>query len=177
MKITAHHIRSFLNGYSKHITHWAVAHTTFHTYKATDRQIMSMRTEAQKKCRHFRRTFSQSLYQAKALRKPSLYSPLLLTTIEGAFESYSSQNTIHFNFAIGNIPPGIDMNELRKVFEHCWVRKAGLSGERLWIEQATPENNIKWLSYITKEAERGNADTWDFENTQIPHQALLMDLS
>jgi len=35
-----------------------------------------------------------------------------------------------------------------------------------------PKNDI---NYITKEAEIGNIDTWDFQNTQIPHVALAAD--
>jgi hypothetical protein len=177
MKITVNHIRTFLDGYSSHITHWAVAHTPFRTYKATDRQVEAMKNEARKKCRHFRNTFSQALYQAKALRKPEIYSPLLITTIEGASTSASPMHTIHFNFAIGNLPKCIDTNELKSVFKHCWVEKSGMSADKLWIRDANVSENIGWLHYITKEAEHGNTETWDFENTQIPHKALAMDLS
>jgi hypothetical protein len=107
MKPTAEHIRNFLNEYNQHITHWAVAHTPFHTYKATPQQLERMKQEAQKQCLFFRRSFSQFLYQAKALRKPHIYSPLLITTIEGVKASPFKQDTIHFNFAIGNIPNSI----------------------------------------------------------------------
>lgn len=177
MKITANHIRTFLDGYSNHITHWAVAHTPFRTYKATDKQVEAMKYEARKRCRHFRNTFSQALYQAKALRKPSIYSPLLITTIEGASTSAFPMHTIHFNFAIGNLPKCIDKDELKALFERCWVQKAAMSADKLWITEARSCENSRWLHYITKEAEHGNTDTWDFENTQIPHQALAMDLS
>lgn len=76
MKPTAEHIRNFLNEHNQYITHWAVAHTPFHTYKATPQQLERMKNEAQKQCLFFRRSFSQFLYQAKALRKPEIYSPL-----------------------------------------------------------------------------------------------------
>ncbi len=175
MKLTAEHVRNFLNGHSQHITHWAVAHTPFHTYKATPQQLERMKHEAQNQCRFFRRSFSQFLYQAKALRKPEIYSPLLITTIEGAKASPFTQDTIHFNFAIGNVPSCISTDELRQVFEHCWVDMAKLSGNKLWLQAADCSRNTHWLNYITKEAEIGNIDTWDFQNTQIPHVALAAD--
>jgi hypothetical protein len=175
MKTTAEHVRNFLNEHSQHITHWAVAHTPFHTYKATPQQLERMKHEAQKQCLFFRRSFSQFLYQAKALRKPHIYSPLLITTIEGVKASPFRQDTIHFNFAIGNIPNGISTDELRQVFEHCWVDKAKLSRKNIWLQAADSSRNTHWLNYITKEAEIGNIDTWDFQNTQIPHVALAAD--
>ena len=175
MNITAEHIRHFLNQYNKHITHWAVAHTPFHTYKATPQQLERMKQEAQKQCLFFRRSFSQFLYQAKALRKPEIYSPLLITTIEGVNTSPFRQDTIHFNFAIGNIPSCINTEELRQIFSHCWVDKAKLSENKIWLKDADISQNMHWLNYITKEAEIGNIDTWDFQNTQIPHVALAAD--
>lgn len=175
MKPNAEHVRNYLTKYNKHITHWAVAHTPFHTYHATQSQLESMKLEARKQCRFFRRTFSQYLYQAKALRKPEIYSPLIITTIEGVKTSPHKQDTIHFNFAIGNIPRCITTVELHQVFEHCWVDKAKLSGKSLWLQDADLSRNINWINYITKEAEFGNIDTWDFENTQIPNVALAAD--
>ncbi len=41
--------------------------------------------------------------------------------------------------------------------------------------QDDSSRNTHWLNYITKEAEIGNIDTWDFQNTQIPHVALAAD--
>ena len=67
--------------------------------------------------------------------------------------------------------------KVKSVFAHCWVEKSGMSADKLWIRDANVSENIGWLHYITKEAEYGNTETWDFENTQIPHKALAMDLS
>lgn len=175
MKPTAEHIRNFLYKHNQHITHWGVAHTKLHTYKATQQQLESMKRKAQKQCLFFRRSFSQFLYQAKALRKPQIYSPFLITTIEGVNSSPFKQDTIHFNFAIGNIPSCVSTDELRQVFAHCWVDKAKLSGKNIWLQAADSSHNTYWLNYITKEAEIGNIDTWDFENTQIPYVALAAD--
>jgi hypothetical protein len=177
MKITDETIREFLCSHANHITHWAVAHTHFHTYHATNAEVLSMKTAAQKQVRYFLRTFNQYLYQSKAHRKPQLYTPLVITTIEFAKASPFKQDTMHFNFALGNIPKNLTTEELRKIFEHCWVDKAKLSSKALWLKDAVQAENTNWLNYITKEAETGNIETWDFENTQIPHLALTADIS
>lgn len=175
MKTTANDIRNFLHSQQQHITHWAVAHTDFHTYNSTFAEAERMAQLARAKCRFFRRCFSQFLYGAKAHRKPLQYQPLILTSIEGVHTSTQASHTIHFNFALGNIPTTINTEELFEVFVHCWVDKAQLSGKGLWLQQATPAHNTRWLNYSTKEAEKGYIDTWDFENTQIPYVALAAD--
>ena len=175
MKTTANDIRIFLHLQQQHITHWAVAHTHFHTYNSTQAERERMAELAREKCRIFRRHFNQFLYGAKAHRKPHQYQPLLLTTIEGVHTSTQAAHTIHFNFALGNIPTAINTAELFEVFAHCWIDKAQLSGKDIWLQSAQTHHNLNWLNYITKEAEKGNTDTWDFENTQIPYVALAAD--
>ena len=175
METTVTDIRNFLHTQQQHITHWAVAHTHFHTYNCTHAEAERMAHLARAKCRFFRRCFSQFLYGAKAHRKPLQYQPLLLTSIEGVHTSTQTSHTIHFNFALGNIPTAITTAELFEVFAHCWVDKAQLSSKGIWLQSAQSHHNTQWLNYITKEAEKGNTDTWDFENTQIPYVALAAD--
>ena len=61
------------------------------------------------------------------------------------------------------------------MFAHCWVEKAQLSDKGIWLQKANSKDNFRWIDYSTKEAEKGNLDTWDFENTQIPYVALSAD--
>ena len=175
MKTTATDIRRFLYEQQQHITHWAVGHTHFHPYNSTHVERERMAQLARTQCRFFRRCFSQFLYGAKAHRKQLQHQPLIITTIEGIHTSTQAAHTIHFNFALGNIPAEINTAELMQVFTHCWVEKAKLSSKELWLQPATSNHNIRWLNYSTKEAEKGYTDTWDFENTQIPYVALAAD--
>jgi hypothetical protein len=178
MNTTYNHqtISDFLKSYSTSITHVAVAHTPFYTYNASDRQLERWSAEARKQCWFFRRCFSQYLYGAKAHRKPHLYQPLLLTTLEGTRETNKPGLSIHYNFAIGNVPGVLTTEELKQVFTYCWVDKAGLSRKKIWLEEAWVGRQSGWLQYGTKEAKDiGNLETWDFENTQIPHLALTAD--
>lgn len=168
-------IKNFILQYSNHVSHVAVAHTDFHTFNCNDKQIEQMVREARKNCRHFRNCFNQFLYQAKSKRKPELFQPLMITTIEGARDTGSRANTIHFHFALGNIPDCLSAEELRQVFEHCWIEKAGMGSRDIWLQPARQQEASAWLSYITKELTRDNIDAWDFENSQIPHQALQIN--
>ena len=173
--ITVNTIREFLYMQNQHISHIAVGHTFFRPYEKSNQQIAKYVEIAHKQCRFFRNRFNQFLYGAKAHRKPLLYQPLLITTIEGTNDINDRSQTIHFNFALGNIPDELTTEELRQVFTDCWIR-AGLNDKALWLREAGSLNdNQGWLKYITKEAETGNLETWDFENTQIPYLALTTD--
>ena len=147
----------------------AVLHTNFHTYNADAGTLNWMEQQARKQCRFFRRCFSQKLYGMKAIRKPSIYAPIMLTTIEGARTTNDSTLTIHYNFGLGRLPDNMTLDELRTVIYECWVLKAGMSGRSMWVEQADTSTGklTGWIDYITKEAERGNLECWDFENTQV----------
>ena len=175
MNITKKHICDFLSNHSKHVTHVAVLHTPFYMYNASEYRIERMEEEARKQFWYFRRCFSQFLYGAKAHRKPRIYQPLMLTTIEGTRERNQKGLTIHYNIALGNIPSELTTDELREIVRHCWVDKAGMSKKKLYVEQAYTNRQAGWIHYTNKEAEQGNIETWDFSNTQIPYLALKAD--
>lgn len=168
-------LTQYFEKYARYVTHVAVAHSSFHPCNATDRQIEAMLREFQdKQLRHFIRRFGQALYQAKALRKPERYMPLIFTTIEGARASALPEQTIHANFALGHLPAHLGVAELKDRFTECWVEKARIANNDIWLDQVSALGPENWFSYITKEAERGNGSTWDFENSWIPHQALAL---
>lgn len=168
-------LTQYFEKYSPYVTHVAVAHSSFHPYNATDRQIEAMlRDFKDKQLRHFVRCFGQALYQAKSLRKPELYMPLMFVTIEGARASALPEQTIHANFALGHIPAHLSVAELKDIFAECWVEKTRIDNNDIWLDQVSALGPENWFSYITKEAERGNLATWDFENSWIPHAALAL---
>ena len=124
--------------YSPYVTHVAVAHSSFHPYNATDRKIGAMLEEFQnKQLRHFVRRFGQALYQAKALRKPDEFMPLMFITIEGARASALPEHTIHANFALGNIPALLSVAELKDIFTECWVEKTRIANNDIWLDQVS----------------------------------------
>jgi hypothetical protein len=171
---TVNDIRQFLCQYSPHVTHLAVGHTSFYTYEKSRRWIESRSDTARQQFRHFRNCFNQFLYCAKANRNPKMHAPLMLTALEGKDVTDEIGKTLHFHIALGNLPTVLTTDELRKVFTHCWVNEAKLSGKGIWFEEANKvmEADNRWLYYTTKEAKKGNEWAWDVDNTQIPTLAL-----
>ncbi len=177
MKITAKTIRDFLYQQSLHVTHAVVAHTHHKTFEQ-DRVQMARRIESAKKdCRHFRNCLNRELYGNRARRKPSLLQPLLLATLEGSLKNTDRDLTLHYNFAVGNLPAGLSDSEFFAMFRYCWHEKAH-QRDNIEFQPISAERGgaVGWIDYITKEAEiKGNMAVWDFENSQIPDAALTAD--
>jgi len=174
MAISKKIITDFFNQYSAHITHVAVAHSDLHPCNGTQAQLDSMTAAFQKQLRHFTRCYGQALYGAKALRKPELYMPLYLITIEGAHTSALAKDTIHAHFALGNLPAELGVDELKQKFFDCWVRKTGIANSDIWFQPVSAFGQQGWNDYITKECKRGNMEAWDADNSWIPHAALAV---
>lgn len=174
--IQANAILDFLSSHARHVTQMAVAHTPHHTFGTTDAQIQRLITQAQKDCRHFRLCLNNVLYGNKARRKPLLCQPLLLPTLEGALVRNDRRLTLHYNFAIGNLPEGLSNSEFQDAFRECWVNKAGQSSNIRHEDLRGIEDVRGWIGYSMKEAQKyGNTLVWDVENTQIPYAAFNAD--
>lgn len=167
-------IRGFLNAHASHVTHIVVAHTSYRTYGLTDAQMQRSVENAKNDCRYFRNCFNKALYGPKARRKPLQYQPLLIATLEGSLTNTDRHLTLHYNFAIGNLPDGLSNAEYQSTFKECWTVHAKQS-EDIWFDvvNGDVDKARAWLGYSLKEADgRGNTDVWDFANTQIPYTAL-----
>jgi hypothetical protein len=175
----------YLNQFESKIQYVAVGHTHFHTLKLTEFEIACRMADAKKACRFFRRKFSQFLYGKRAVKKgQEIYTPLIISHLEYKSNSKNSNPnytpltisqsqsfTMHYHFSFGNIPQCLTEDEVKMVFEHCWVNMAHQSSKSLWLQSARA-NNSNWLNYSIKEKYKGNDSAWDFENTQIPFMAL-----
>ena len=80
---------------------------------------------AKQDCRHFRNCLNKRLYSKRSSRKPLVYQPLLLATLEGSLVTTDRDLTLHYNFAIGNLPEGMTDSELMRNFRASWVDQAG----------------------------------------------------
>lgn len=129
-------------------------------------------------CRYFRNCLNKELFGGNLpVRKPLLYQPLLIATLEGSLINTDRDLTLHYNFAFGNLPSRITNAEFQKMFRECWVDRA-LQRDNIWhdIIDGDVKKAEGWLGYSMKEAEnRGNVAVWDFENTQIPYAAFGAD--
>lgn len=167
-------ITEFLHQHVHHITHVAVAHTRYSTFERTDSGMQRIVELAKQDCRHFRNCFNKALYGRRAQRKPSLYQPLLIATLEGSLVNFDRDLTLHYNFAFGHLPAHLTNAEFLNNLRTCWVDQAGQRDD-IWYEHVAGNTDRAsgWLDYSMKEArERHNLAVWDFENTQIPYAAL-----
>lgn len=173
MTIAASTISSFLKQQNPRITHIAVAHTRYSTFERTEFGMQRIIELAKKDCRHFRNCLNKELYGRKAQRKPLLYQPLLIATLEGALVNTDRNLTLHYNFCLGHLPSNITDLEFQRKFRHCWIDKAKQRDD-IWHSVVTCEADAGgWLDYSMKEAQsKGNIAVWDFENTQIPYAAF-----
>lgn len=167
-------VANFYKKHAAHVTHVAVAHSTFHPCNATPVQIDAMLYQFAKQLWHFTNCFGQALYGAKAMRKSDLYLPLYLITMEGAHASALPKDTIHAHFALGNLPSELSVAELKQTFSDCWLRKANIANDDIWFEPVSALGPQGWLDYITKEIKRSNMATQNLALCRIPKLALAV---
>ena len=167
-------IVAFLQQHAHRITHVAVAHTRYTTFERTDYGMQRAIDLAKQDCRHFRNCLNATLYGRRAQRKPLLYQPLLVATLEGSLINTDRDLTLHYNFAFGNLPAELTDEEFVRTLRSCWIEHAGQRDD-IWYENVAGNTAraCGWLDYSMKEAtDKGNVAVWDFENTQIPYAAF-----
>lgn len=174
MEITTETIRDFLDGHSKHITHYLVVQSYYRAYKKDQNDIERMKAKIGNDLRHARNCFNRELYGNGAKRKPQLYQPLLIPTLEGTRETTNRQKSFHYNIYLGNLPKTLTTEDIKTLWTHCWVDKAQQKND-IYITGINENTQIHLLHYGTKEAQTGNIACWDFANTQIPYNALNAD--
>ncbi|MBA4342524.1 MAG: hypothetical protein C0423_10275 [Methylibium sp.] len=167
-------IAEFLSQQAQHVTHIAVAHTACMTYGLTAMQMEGAIAKAKRDCRHFRNCLNSRLYGPRARRKPQLFQPLIIATLEGSLVTSDPHLTLHYNFSFGNLPSELSDAELYGEVRDCWVNKAGQRDDICFQSVAGNTSAAQgWIGYSLKEAQaRGNTEVWDFENTQIPYDAF-----
>ena len=174
MRIKAQTIRDYLDTYQKHITHYVVAQSYFHTYHKADWEIERMCVSLRKDLRHASNCFSKELYGNGARRKPREYQPLLIPTLEGTKNTVNPKHTLHYNIYLGNLPKILTTDDIKELWRYCWVEKAHQKDD-IYITEPLANTQSHLLHYGTKETQIGNLSCWDFENTRIPHDALNID--
>lgn len=185
MNYTAEHISQFFDEHESKVTHNLVAHTKFRPYLASKTKINAMAEEAKRSLRYALNVFSKSLYPNHSnlpVRKPEIYRPLTLVTIENIKETTDEEQTIHFNISLGNLPKYHNTTQIEILFRHAWHIKAKQSNDiYLTHKNDYPANPQKWFGYIVKDANKcgklawDTNGTWDVLNTWIPSNAINTD--
>ena len=174
MLITGQTIRDFLDKQQKHITHYVVAQSFYRPYHHTPNAVEHMASKLRKDFRHARNCFNKELYGNRARRKPLTYQPLLIPTLEGTRNTSNPQLTLHYNIYLGNLPKILTTEDIHELWKYCWVEKAHQKDD-IYITKPLASTQSYLLHYGTKELQIGNLSCWDFENTQIPYNALNID--
>ena len=81
---------------------------------------------------------------------------------------------MHYNIYLGNLPKSLSTDDIKTLWTYCWHIKANQSNN-IYITEPLANTQSHLINYGTKEAQFGNTDCWDFENTQIPYSALNID--
>ena len=174
MQITGKTIRDFLDKQQKHITHYVVAQSYYRPYHQLPKAVEHMASKLQKDLRHARNCFNRELYGNGARRKPLQYQPLFIATLEGTKNTSNPQLTLHYNIYLGNLPKILTTEDIKELWTYCWHTKANQSND-IYIAEIINSTQSHLLHYGTKETQIGNLSCWDFENTQIPYNALNID--
>ena len=188
-------IKLMFEKYSKNITHVIVAHTHYRPYIAsldyghfknikTPNYIRKKLQETSKSTRHALNCFNKLLYPShtnRAKQNPNLFKPLCFATIEGANATLDRSQTIHVNFALGNLPSVLTTQDIETLFKHAWHDKAQQSSNVMALDYYEKGEGAQWLGYSLKEAQQakqkawGADSIWDVSNCWIPHTALKTD--
>lgn len=166
--------KNFINLYAPFCTHALTLQMNLPTLNASAERMANLKERASRTARQFNRRLAVAAYGNGATRKPSLYSPLIITAIEGTTNTYDNNRTLHAHIALGNIltPTSRIQTEyqLETIIRNEWLATAD-GVDDIDIQQMTGD---RWITYITKEFENGNTECIDWQNCYIPHAALLL---
>ena len=185
MNYKANDITEFFMQHEHKVSHIVVAHTKFRPCGHSQFAIDLMAIQAKKDLRHTLNCLAKQFYPKKTnlpKRRPHLYRPLSLVTIENIYETTDEEQTIHFNICLGNIPKHLCTTMIDIHFRHAWCKKANQKND-IYTEAVTdyPSSLKKWFGYSVKEANKDSKlawstnGTWDVENCWIPQAAINTD--
>lgn len=167
-------IVNFLKSYTPFCTHALTMQMNLPTLNASDAHMEYLHEQATKNVTHFINRVAYKAYGNGAKRKPNKYSPLIITTIEGTLNTYDTNRTLHAHMAIGNIiTPNSNIKteeQLLATIKTEWLNTT-YGNKNILVEKM---HSTGWINYITKELYNGNMDCISWENTRIPHAALLI---
>ena len=161
---------------------YIVAHTNICPARLSATTLHTRIQAAKQDLRHTLNVLAAALHPNQSnlvRRKPHLYRPLALTTIEAINTARAATLTTHFNIILGNIPKHFRQAEtINSIFRHAW-KNCRQSED---VHTQTIIGSSKGLNfYVLKEAHYdkqkivGDISTWDIDNTFIPNAAVYAD--
>lgn len=166
--------KDFINTYAPFCTHALTLQTKLYTLNAKEKKMDMMIERAQRSARQFYRRLAVAAYGNGAIRKRDLYSPLMITALEGTLNTSERNRTLHFHIALGNILTPTSRikteEQLLATIRDAWLA----TDEGIDDIKIEPMVSDGWITYISKECDRGNAECIDWQNCIIPHATVLL---
>lgn len=142
-------------------THYIVAHTTFRPSNCTQAQLERFHTKTSKAVRLTLNCLSDMVnpgHASRAQRKPDLFRPSSLSTIEFLNPNVLQHQTVHVNVCLGNISKEFTTEHIGRIFRHCWVNEAR-QHDNVLIQELQSGHTA--FDYIIKEVKRNPAKAMD----------------
>jgi hypothetical protein len=161
---------------------YIVAHTNICPARLSAKSLYKRVQAAKQDLRHTLNVLAATLHPKQSnlvRRKPNLYRPLALTTVESINTAQAAKLTTHFNIILGNIPKHFRQAEtIDGIFRHTWTH----CRQSKDVHTQAIIGSSKGLNfYVLKEAHYdtqkivGDISTWDIDNTFIPNAAVYAD--
>ena len=161
---------------------YIVAHTNICPARLSAKTLHTRIQAAKQDLRHTLNVLAATLHPKQSnlvRRKPNLYRPLALTTLEAVNTAQAATLTAHFNIILGNIPKHFrQAATIDSIFRHTWTNCRQSND----VHTQPIIGSSKGLNfYILKEAYYdtqkivGDISTWDVDNTFIPNAAVYAD--
>ena len=175
-------IQQLFNAQAHLAQFYIVAHTNIYPSRLSAKTLQARIQTAKQDLRHTLNVLAAALHPNQSnlvRRKPNLYRPLTLTTIEATNTAQAATLTTHFNIILGNIPKHFRQAEtINGIFRHTWTNCRQSED----VHTQTIIISSKGLNfYVLKEAHYdkhkivGDISTWDIDNTFIPNAAVYAD--
>ena len=161
---------------------YVVAHTNICPARLSAKTLHTRVQAAKQDLRHTLNVLAAALHPNQSNlvhRKPNLYRPLTLITIEAVDTAQAATLTTHFNIILCNIPKHFRQAEtINSIFRHTWTNCRQSDD----VHTQPIIGSSKGLNfYVLKEAHYdkqkivGDISTWDIDNTFIPNAAVYAD--
>jgi hypothetical protein len=157
--------------------YYLVAQTEFHPFNKSEAAIERAVYGAERDLNYVLNCLASEVnagHVSRAKRKPHIYRPASFASVECTDAAALRHKTLHFNLLLGNLPAILTASDIKAIFRHYWVGRAGQADD-VSIQAFDGRNRL--IGYTLKESKKANdADgVWSYMNTHIPSAPAFAD--
>lgn len=161
----------FLRTYAEKCSLALTLQTSLKTYNLGEKRMGEMAREAEIGMLKFIPRLNQ-LLTGNSYRRYEAKLPIIISSLEGTFNNYDRNRTLHFHLAVGNFEnERVDRGNFKEALTAKWLA-TGIGTNDVDIRVLTKGTEARWIEYIGKEAWKGNMDCINYATTQIPTKLL-----